>query len=100
MYRGFEAINIKKLLKTGRDSYYKDEEFDDGDFIFCSTESEILSLCDEDAFKYARLCDNPAIAVFDGDYFDNVMPYTYRYKECDDRAKALVAVYKLKYPYD
>jgi len=91
LYRGFNADNISKLLKTGQDT--------DNDVVFCATEDQITDPCPDDSvnvFLYACKHANPALAVFDPQFFYQFDEYGYIFKEPDKKLEALVAVYRLE----
>jgi len=91
LYRGFNANNIPKLLKTGQDT--------DNEVVFCAAEERIIDPCPDDStdvFSYACNHADPALAVFDPQFFCRCDEYAYKFKEPDKKLDALVAVYILK----
>lgn len=87
LYRGINAGNISKLIRTGQDNA--------GKYLFCATEEEIFSHSSGNIFIYAE----GAVAVFDPNHLQDEMMYAYIFKNPKNKLEALVAVYKLDYPF-
>lgn len=115
VYRGFDGDNIPQLLKEGQERYREsesdefsellDEEQGNSDegVLFAYTEKELLekTTSKTDIFAYASDFIHPAIAVFDSECLkrEDKDAYSYIFKNPNKKLEALVAVYRLKYPY-